>query len=166
MDISKWSLDKIVQLPDFVFGRRYFIGMISGKDGPGADFVIADEALPNRMVVWGFYCSGRQEAMTSWEVTYRMGAKQTYNGDSCAELQRVFPGMGHPSFFNEIWSQGGEPVFVMGIRNFVEPQGKRLVMAITTNNGTGYREFSAGILISAFPREVPDWVVSGLAGGH
>jgi len=164
MDVSKWPLNKIVQLPDFCFGRKWFIGMISGKEGSGADFVVSDEKLPDRMVVWGFYCTGRQTAMTSWEITYRMGPVQVYDGDSCALLPRVFTGLGHPKFFNEIWSQNGEPMFVMGLRKFVEPNGKRLVMAITTNDGTGYREFSAGIVISTFPTEVPDWIVSGLAG--
>lgn len=158
MDISRWSLDRIMQLPDYAFGRRWFVGTISGKDGSGADFVVADEKLPDRIVVWGFYCSVRQVAMTSWEITYRLGPLQVYNGVSCARLPRVFPGMGHPSFFNEVWSQNGAPMFVMGIRKFVEVQGRRLVMALTTNDGTGYREASAGILISAFPREVPDYL--------
>lgn len=164
MDVSRWPLDKMEQLPDFVFGRKYFIGTISGKDGTGAEFVVSDEKLPNRMVVWGFYCTGRQEAMTSWEITYRMGPLMPYNGNSFMELPRVFQGLGHPSFMNEIWSQNGNPMFVMGLRQFVEPQGKRLVIALTTNDGTGYREFSMGIVISTLPREVPDWVFSGLAG--
>jgi len=166
MDISKWPLDKIVQLPDFCFGRRWFVGMIFGKDGPGMDVAVSDEPLPNRMVVWALFCSGRQAEMTSWEITYRLTSNLIETSATIDKLVKVFRGMGHPSFVNEIWSQSGTPVYWRGLRNFVEAQGRRLCMGLTTNDGTGYREFAAGLLISAFPREVPDWVVSGMAVWH
>lgn len=160
MRIDNWPLDKIMQLPDRCFGRRWFAGMISGKEGPGNDFIVSDVKLPSRMVVWGFYCTGRQTALTAWEISYRLGPARVYDLALFRLLERVFPDLGHTTFVNEIWSKNGEPMFVMGLRTLVEPLDRRLVMAITTNDGTGYREFGAGLYISSIPKEVPDWLVS------
>lgn len=161
MDIRNWPAERIMQLPDCVFGRRWFVGMISGKEGAGADFIVSDEPLPDRMVVWGLFITGRQTAMSSWEVTFRLGQDLTYNLATVEVLPRIFPGLAHPTFVNEIWNQNGACTWWPGLRNYVEAQGKRLVMVLTTNDGTGYREFSAGLLISSVPREIPEWLISG-----
>ncbi len=160
MDVRNWPMDRIMQLPDRCFGRRWFVGMISGKEDAGADYIVAEPELPTAMVVWGMYLTIRQTAITGWKLSYRLGPDMVYDAASFDALERVFPNLAHISFLYEIWSNNCDQMIVTGLRNFVEPNGRRLVMAIATVDGTGYREAAAGLLISSIPKEVPDWLLS------
>ena len=57
MRIDNWPLDRIMRLPDWCFGRRYWVGQYLYGLGGGIAYGIAEEPLPDKFVVWGVMVS-------------------------------------------------------------------------------------------------------------
>jgi len=162
MDISAWPIESILQLPDHCFGPKQFVGMISGKEGDGVDYVVSSVVLPAHMVVWALYCSCRQTAITAWKLGFRIGPVAVYVTATYNALPRVFPNLGHADFLYEIWSQPTEMLYWGGFKQYHATGGNRLVIALKTVSGTGYREAAAGIVISEVPTEVPNCLITNM----
>jgi len=52
MDIRKWPLDQILQLPDHCFGRRFPVGVAGNPFAQTISYEISDIALPEVCVLW------------------------------------------------------------------------------------------------------------------
>ena len=52
MEIRNWPMDRIMQLPDHCFGRRFSV-IFSGSVGAfGTSYFISELSLPDRCVLW------------------------------------------------------------------------------------------------------------------
>ena len=163
MDIRNWGLDKVMQLPDWCFGRRWpiFCRVTAGEGSQLWD--ISELKLPDVCVVWEF---GAWIARSSFEVdTFRL-ALGRFLPATAAQMDALEP------LFNGLGAQGPGPrqidahrsgqLRMENLRMPVQAQGKNLILEATEatdKSGT----IQVYIVISSIPTEVPDWLALGQA---
>ncbi|GAJ03313.1 unnamed protein product, partial [marine sediment metagenome] len=52
MDVSKWSIDRIMQLPDWCFGKRWWVGTYIGPAADEVNYFLIPESVPDVFVLW------------------------------------------------------------------------------------------------------------------
>ncbi|GAH72945.1 unnamed protein product, partial [marine sediment metagenome] len=52
MDVRNWPADRIMQLPDHCFGRRWLVSVIGARSEIGPAFDISEAGLPEWTVIW------------------------------------------------------------------------------------------------------------------
>lgn len=164
MDISKWPLDKVMQLPDFVFGTKFTVSCEVQANGVTPAFDISEIALPEYFILWQLVT----ECMfTDYYMSYiRIGL-----GEQLATTEAMF--MNNEPLLHGYGEQGASPRKILiavqsstvqiNLRKPVHAKGKKLTMMgqVIVDKAARAR---ATIVISTVPKEVPDWVFSGLAG--
>lgn len=164
MDISKWPLDKIMELPDWCFGKRWWVGVNMGTAAGEAAGWIIDESVPDVFVLWDvLIMSAVAEAQTRTDLTLRL-SKQVPTTANVKKFRRLLRGLAQPTLFFEIQLPKDVAMHLGPMRNLIEARNDKICGMIKRLNATGPQEAEIGFLISGIPREVPDWVVSGLAG--
>ncbi len=161
IDIQHWPLDRIMQLPDHCFGRRFPVCLCpsSSSDVPGWD--ISEIALPETCVIWDLvmWVELVTVALTSFRLA--LGDQLPTTTAQMDALDPLFPGLGH---------QGAEPRQVLfGAANVpivsmlrlpVRSGGRRPVAeVIVAGPDPGYLDVI--LVVSSIPTEVPDWLISG-----
>lgn len=163
MRIDNWPMERIMQLPDWCFGRRWMVGVRANITSAAAHFDICEFAFPERAVVWEINIHQAYYTTSSSEVCLALGDHLPANAAEFAELPLLFPGAISPS------GQRGAFICtylyvnrVSHLRKIVEAHGNRLVGSFVRI--VGDTEFLAGnVVISSVPREVPDWLISAKA---
>ena len=161
MDVSGWAPEKIMQLPDHVFGERHVLACCgkSSNDVPVWD--ISEVAVHDISVLWD---------LTIWPIyvtdadDYVRIAWGQYLPKSTAEMDELAP------LVRGLGKQGGEPrkipiYFYAGgmsfhLRKLVYPGGRRMVIEVYANVGK-YTMCHVVATVSSLPKEVPDWLISG-----
>lgn len=156
MRIDSWPMDKVMQLPDCAFGRRFLVSCtVSGTDA-GEVFDISEIALPERCVIWELsaYC----DSLSSDLAHFRMALGDQLPADAAA-MSRLQP------LFNGLGLQGAGPRRIVmpyvgdmrwnRLRFGIESAGCRLVLEALAESGK-VPVVTVGIVVSSVPREVPD----------
>ncbi len=161
MDIRDWPIDRIMQLPDCAFGRRWPIRLAKILEDGNAVFDLAEAALPERCVIWevGFLTVGAFGV--SAETGLSLGELLPTSEAQFRALELVFSGVDSPISGRghfEVAADGWAGV--MTLRQPMQPAGRRLVARFIRHRGSA---LSAGIIVvvSSIPTEVPDWLISG-----
>lgn len=158
MDISRWPLDRIMQLPDWCFGRRWWIGEYLGSTVGTVDYRLGEENLPDYFVVWGLLISCRSPAcLEAMRLTMRLGTILPTAPGDVNEMDRIFKGISIPSITYEFYPDSNKVTWINAGRIVHESKGRKLVVMANGDQVIQY-EMTAGLLISAVPREVPDWL--------
>lgn len=164
MDISKWSIEQIMQLPDCAFGQRFPVFVSQSVTGENTAWDMSELSIPSRVVLWSVdVVIVESSSALTW---YRLGL-----GDmkpvSLAEMD------GSKDLLMGYGREGSRPRRVYGLhaggfvshklRQYKEPQGRKLIIEVhsTADKTMAVR---AGVIVSTIPREVPDWLISGRAG--
>jgi len=161
MDVSKWPLDEIMQLPDHAFGRRWIVSV--GRSGLSNNILydISEAGLPERFVVWEIMWCGDGEIL--FVVSMALGLSD-YLPTTDVEFwafPRLISDLG-------IDINGNRMLFIrseqswrrMTLRQPVASGGRRLVGRFA-ETATKTAAAMIAITISSLPREVPDWLISG-----
>lgn len=157
---KQWRHDELMQLPDYVFGRRWPVFCDQQIAGLGSAWDIAEIGLPNYGVIWQFrYIMTTDELNTqTWRVALgdRLPATQ-------AEMDALDPLM------QGLGTQGPEPRHSFGrfqieegfwdFRMPVAFQSRKMILEV---NGVAdhFLTCRTVIVVSAMPREVPEWILS------
>lgn len=158
MDVKNWSVDKIMQLPDWCFGRRWWVGTYIGTAAGAVTYFQIEEQLPERFIVWMMMVSGTDRtAGTGIDLTLRMSA-QVPDAESILRHRRIFPGIALGTMMYEFFLDDKPGTLIGGMRNVVEARGERVGGAFKIRNETATCENMIALLISSFPREVPEWL--------
>ena len=159
MDISKWPLSRIMQLPDWCFGGRWWVGEYMGSTTGVAYYRLGEETLPNRFVLWGVLtCCNSPSMLQAMRVTIRLGGSKPASITEVYPLDRILEGVSISSIAYELYVNQNGLTWIGNIRQFVEPSGRKLVLVANGDQAIAY-EMTIGLLISAVPTEVPDWLV-------
>lgn len=164
MNIEKWDIDRIMQLPDWCFGRKWPVSVGYKTAAIGTYYDLSELGLPDKCVIWqvnwSFSSIGVLSVVTSLALANEIPADTNeYNQKSqlladmgiSVELRRDVT----------ISSYGGGKT--IDIRMPLETAGKRLLGRFNWGQAiTGMMMIS--MVISSIPKEVPDWVFSGRAG--
>lgn len=158
---QKWRLDRDMTLPDWCFGRRYWVGGGYKTAYINDNFVILPQQLPDWFVVWAIKVSClRRWGTGGFYATIRLGDRAPANVVEALTFERLLKGISIPSHLFEIYSARNGEVFVGGLRQIVESAGRRLCFVVGGGKEKAY-EFNIGVQISALTKEVLKWLTSG-----
>lgn len=164
MDISRWPIHKVMALPDWCFGQKWWIGMTIGTSADTVTYFYISDKPPDNFVVWDILVSpGGVVAATRVDVALCLCNEAPVVGNirTLTGLLRQFGTKG------EVYDMHLSPnsVSYLGpMKVAVEAVNQGIGGAFKLPNETAVCESTVAVLISAIPREVPNWVVSGMAG--
>jgi len=164
MKLDNWPLDRIMRLPDWCFGRRYWVGTYTGDTGGKVFYDISEENLPDKFVVWGVLFSCNSPGMTNaMRATLRLGTRAPLNVAETMGLDRVLKGISQPDILYEFYVNANGLSYVPNQRLLVESAGRRIVVVTNGDQSNAY-EMTSGVIISALPKEINEWLYSDHPG--
>lgn len=160
MDVRGWPLDRIMQLPDNCFGRKWPIYFGALVPESGYLYYISEIALPERCVLWElFYKSTAFDELTFMDhLTYLSIAL----GDKLPATDAEFNAL--ETFIPETDTiVGGCHVLVKDMylspRKVIFASGRRIVIRVSSPNAT-HGQWTLGLVFSSLPSEVLDCLLS------
>lgn len=161
MDIRNWPMDKIMQMPDCVFGQRFIISVTAVCSNDATVWDISELAIPERAVIWELgICTNVANSQDS-RLRLALGDQlptTIAQMDGCREL---IQGLGYlPSRPRRIYGLFNAGYCYMTMKKAIEASGQRLILEVyaSADKNTNVR---AHIVVSSMPKEVPDWLISG-----
>lgn len=160
MDVSRWGLGRIMQLPDHCFGRRWPIRLkVKGKVAAD-DYVISMHGLPDVCVVWELQVFHTHDTIFLSFCHIRLGDEIPGTWNQFIELERLFP---RPvvagGLADCITTPGWTTSRILSLRMPVHAQGRRIILGVERGVASGVT-LEATIVVSSVPREVPDCLLS------
>jgi len=159
MDISNWGIGRIMQLPDYCFGRRFLVSCtVQGGDAAAA-WDISEVALPERCVIWEMraFCDSTGVDLTSWRMAL---------GDQLPATTAIMDGL--EPLINGLGIQGPGPRAIdmsfegkliwNRLRQNINAASRRLIIEATGALGKT-PIVTVGIVVSGVPRSIPDMIV-------
>lgn len=162
MDVSKWPLHKRMALPDWCFGQKWWIGQYVGTTAATQTYFKFSDEPPDVFVVWDVLCSfGGIDAAIRADVTLCLCNEIPVSGN-IRILTRLLRQFGTPGAFYDMHFAPKQFIRLGPMKTFVEAQNQGIGGVLKLFSETANCESTIAVLISALPREVPDWIVSGL----
>ena len=159
MNTSNWGDGRIMQLPDFCFGRRWPIQSTGNPAAGLYEWVLNPSSLPERMVVWSAYMAVRQATWALGHAAFKLAEHIPANVAEFRTMESVFKEMQGPNLGeSEIIVGGMGAQTQIHCRHLVRTTARRLMFGFYNPSGTE-SWCIAGLVISSVPRSVPDWVV-------
>lgn len=159
--IDNWPLDRIMRLPDWCFGRRWWVGTYCGSTQGTVFYGISEEELPDKFVVWGVFISNRSpNCLEALRLSIRLGDHIPANVADVSGMERLFKGISAPNIVYEFYPESNAMTWVNIQRQLIESSGRRITFVANGDQAIAY-EMTVGIQISAMPKELPEWLVSG-----
>jgi len=159
MRIDNWPFDRIMRLPDWCFGRRWWVGEYMGNVNGGSYYRLGEEQLPDKFVVWGvMICNRSPNCLEALRLTIRLGNDLPAEPSDLNGLDRIYEGISIPTITYEFYTAPNSITWISAERIIIESNGRRLVLLSSGDEVILY-EMTVGVLISAMPKEVPDWLV-------
>ena len=161
MNISDWPLDKIMQLPDHMFGRRFLISATVEIATGITGWDISDLAFPEMCVIWEYraYCS--KKTVTLVGVRMALGDQLP---TTTAQMDALDP------LFNGYGVQGAEPRRIptdiyrsnelRNIRMPLAAGGRRLIIEFTQAEAGG-NFYAVELVVSSVPKDIPECLILG-----
>lgn len=160
MDISDWTDTQILQLPDHVFGKRYWISTYGEKTITGVSLFISADALPSKAIVWALLINVyRSDGLVAF-IGLRLGDTLPANLTAFKALDKLFPGWGDDTKDRELTVEKPEYMHLNNLRVFVDSGGKKLCTSVWVPDGVATAYEEVGILVSAVPTEIHSWQLS------
>lgn len=160
MDIRNWPIDKIMQLPDHCFGRRWPIGLLGSPYLDNPVFDISEASLPDTTVIWKLSMWTSSLTAKPLFVEIRLGDHLPTTDAEFWAMEPVFSGVRDannlPSSFE---FNRNMLIFTGDMKMAVKAQGRRLVVRFVADDPLAINIF-VNIVVSSVPTEVPDWLCS------
>lgn len=159
MDIRSWSPNQVMQLPDWCFGSRWWVGEYMGGTNGVIAYKSGGELLPDKFVLWGILTSAKSPScLEALRLTIRLAGSAAASVAAAKAQDRLIDGVSVTDILYELYVNQNGVTWIGDIRQLVEPNGRRLSLVSNGDQAITY-EMTVGILISAVPTEVPDWLV-------
>lgn len=130
-----------------------------GSTDGEAFYHIGTESLPDKFVVWGILISARSPAcLEALRVTVRLGTALPAVPADVNVLDRICQGISVPAITYEFYVNPNGTTWINAERIIHESNGRKLVVLANGDQVITY-EMTVGVLISAMPKEVPNWLV-------
>ncbi|MBA7558059.1 hypothetical protein ES705_50848 [subsurface metagenome] len=126
MDVSKWPLEKIMALPDWCFGKRWWVGIYLGTAMAEAVPFIIDQSVPDVFVLWDvLVLSAGVTEQTRTDLTLRL-CRALPTTANVREFQRLLRGFSEPTKYYEIQLPADVAVHIGPMRNLVEARNDKI----------------------------------------
>lgn len=160
MRIEDWPMNRIMQLPDWCFGRRWPMSLSGQAPSTVGVYDITEAGLPEMCVLWEVNFTTRiisDPANTvGFHCIIRMGHRIVTNLPDLYVLNELIPGYGYFIAGHRSWS--GD-VNLRNLKIPIHSMGRRLV-GYLVNDGAAGQVMQLTFVFSGVPKEVPDWLVS------
>lgn len=158
MGKGKLNPNQVMQLPDYCFGPRWWIGEYMGSTNGRVYTREGQELLPQRFVLWGILISARSPScLEALRLTIRLGGSGSVGSVDVFKQTRLLDGISIASILYELYVNQNGVTWIGCERQLVESRGRRLSL-VSNGDQTIQYEMTVGILVSAVPTEVPDWL--------
>jgi len=153
-----------MELPDWCFGQKWWIGGYVATTAANAKYFYFSDLPPDIFVLWDVFVSqGGYAAATKIDFTLCL-CKELPVAGNIKILTRIMRQFGTPGQAYQIHLPPNTGTHLGPMKVLVEAQNNGIGGAMILPSETANCENTIAVLISALPKEVPDWVVSGLAG--
>lgn len=161
MNIRDWPLDRIMQLPDYCFGRRWPIFVVGDTVSAGDCWAISKFGLPERCVVWEFGLRYWHQEKITEHLRLSLGDQLPTTKAEMSALEPLYRDIEHlPAFPNSIRILTAYAQITISQRMYLESGGRRLVIEYS-GASLQVTNIIAWVVVSSLPTEVPDWLSSG-----
>ncbi len=165
MDIRSWPIDRIMQLPDCCFGRRWPVGVYATGFTANTYYDISEAGLGDRCVFWNLAIHGGGASTTVGNIAISLGDVLPATDAEFDALEPLFSDIGRRGADRRAIDIGGFGMFNhWPMRYPVMAQGRRLVGRIEIT-GADVAPTQAILTVASFPTEVPEWLISGPGRG-
>lgn len=162
MNVSKWPLHKRMALPEWCFGPKWWLGDFIGTAADGVTYFFFTDKPPDVFVLWDILITPAGiVAGIRADVTLCL-CNETPVATNIRTLTRLMRQFGTPGAFYDMHLPVAHTTHVGPMKILVEANNQGIGGALKLLSESATTETSIAVLISALPREVPDWVVSGL----
>ena len=163
MDVSRWPLERRMALPDWCFGQRWWIGKTVGTTADGQVYFFIEDLPPDNFVVWDILVSpGGIVAGIRLDLTLCL-CKEIPVVGNIRILTRLLRQFGTKGAMYDMHLAPNSVSYFGPMKVHVEAVNLGIGGTLKILSETAVCESTVAILISTLPREVPDWLVSGLA---
>ncbi|MBA7532758.1 hypothetical protein ES705_24988 [subsurface metagenome] len=160
MNIRNWPMDQIMQLPDCCFGTRWPVSCGVTSSAVIDQFTIVKTGLPDRCVLWELLVLVKSEMAQLFQVEFAWGDQLPPDLSAWNQLQKMFPCQGVQDASNYYWEGGGHGDLALRRLRMPSPaSGQRPCMRVDKTSTAEYM-VTAIFVVSSFPTEVPDWLIS------
>jgi len=160
MDVRRWGLGQIMQLPDHCFGERFVVGVHGEGLNEVPAYDICELGLPDVFVLWVIKPFSVGVPGASFYVTLALGDQVPPNAAAFDRCELLFPAiesrLGNRGEILLPTNVGGHQIFC---RRAIRAQGRRIV-ARFTHYGTASGYMTTLLTVSGIPTEVPDCLLS------
>lgn len=158
MDISRWPLDKIMQLPDHCFGRKWWVGTYVGTTADAPNYFLIEESVPDIFILWDvLIATAGHTAGTHTNVTFRLCA-QAPTGANIKTFRRLLRNFSTRIQMYDLHLPPMGLVHVGPMRNVINAGNDRIGGAFKIVAETANCEGVVACLISGIPRDIPDYL--------
>jgi len=155
MDISKWPLNQIMQLPDWCFGRRWWVGTYVGTQAANPNYFLIEESVPDRFILWDvLIASAGHTAGTHTNVTFRLCA-EVPTAANIKSFRRLMRNMSSREQMYDIHLPPVSTTHLGPMRNLIEAGNDRIGGAFKIVSESANCENAVACLISSIPKDVP-----------
>lgn len=159
MDVSEWTIDQRMRLPDWCFGNRTLIGCQVIIAGAITNFWgISEIALPDPCCIWQLVYFFRPSEFTRLNLRIGLAATVPTSEAEMDAAKEIFPYFGSPATGPNILRIGilySTPMSIM-MRKGMATDGLKLVCQGYFSDGTGY--CNVGLLCSGLPTSMAGWM--------
>jgi hypothetical protein len=160
MNISNWGIGRIMQLPDWCFGRRWCVSLAYYRVSGQVVWDISEIGLGDKAVLWNVAIRHNDYSEMSDYLRLALSDQLPANAGEMDVLEPLIPGLGF---------QGAEPRRIylgrpstaidIPLRMPIDAQGRRPVLEVASAAMESFSVLVA-LTVSSVPTEVPDWLVS------
>lgn len=163
MDISRWTIDERMQLPDYCFGQRFLSGVqISCTVPSGFVWRIADKVWPDPACIWSVNIICREsDHQWNWVRFGLADTVPTSSGEMDA-AQNILPEFGNNAYAPPAFSMFGDTGYVVSVpvRKGIITGGKRLVVEAFLNEAGTKVGGWVGLNVSALPKNISGYLAN------
>jgi len=157
MDISRWSMSQVLELPDHLFGRRYAVGCAIHQTLVGSYFDVSEMSLPERCVIWEVRFAVLTKVDDLFGVSIALGDQLPVDDAAFDRFEQLLPDIGYRTGTRRDISLTYRTSFELrGLKIGIETQGRRLVTRFDKVGGApAFMEVE--LVVSSVPRSLPEW---------
>lgn len=158
MDVSDWPVDKIMQLPDWCFGRRWWAGTQCYKADGKVSYGYAEERFPDAFVLWAVMVTCYSPSMTeAMKLTLRVAAQPFVDMETVRAADRLLKGTSRIGLWMDLYVGPNEVTYISDIRQYCHYPNKRLAVE-ANGDQTNLYYCDVNVLISSVPKQIPDYL--------
>lgn len=160
MNISNWSMAKIMMLPDWLFGPRFLVSVYVYAGGGGVNWGMSSIAFPERAVIWACDSWPHRAQYQAEGIRLAFGDVVPTSNAQMMLLEPVFSGFGIDGQDPRVIpTYGVMSITLRNLRTPVKAAGRKLVMEVDAVAGLEIG-LQMVLTVSGVPSEVPEWLLS------